>query len=143
MVVEDNRVHASRAKRSNGFNGSRTAIHREQQRGWKFLQTIFHAVGAQAVAFIHPAGQIKIHAPSERTQDFEQQSRGSHAVHIVIAKNHQRFVLLAGAEQSLDGCLHVRQQKRVGQIFQPRLEKILDGGRFAEAAIQQALSEQR
>ena len=143
MVIENNCVHAAFAKRGNGFNGGRTAVHREQQVRRKFLQAIFHAVGAQAVAFVHPVRQIKIHLPAERAQDFKQQCGGSHAVHVIIAKDDERFIVLAGAEQSPDGGVHVRQQKRVGQIFEAGLEKIFNGGRFAEAAIEQALGQQR
>jgi hypothetical protein len=51
--------------------------------------------------------------------------------------------LFAGAKQSFDGGGHVREQKRVGEIFQARLEKIFNGGRFAETAIKQTLREQR
>jgi hypothetical protein len=45
-------------------------------------------------------------------------------------------------EQSLDGDGHVRQQKWVGKVLEPRREKIVNGGRFAETAIEQALREQ-
>jgi len=142
-MIKNNHVDATFAKRRNGFDGSRAAIHGEEQGRRIFVQAVFHAVGAQAVTFVHPVGQIEIHAPVERTQDFEQQRGGGYAVHVVIAKNHQRFILFAGAEQSPDGGVHVRQQKRVGEIFQPGLEKVLDDGRFAETSIDQALGEQR
>ena len=51
--------------------------------------------------------------------------------------------MFAGAEQSPDSGGHVREQKRVGKVFQARLEKMFDGGRFAETPIEQALREQR
>jgi hypothetical protein len=50
--------------------------------------------------------------------------------------------LFAGAEQSLNGDGHVREQKRVGKVFEARLKKLFNGGRFAETAIEQALREQ-
>jgi hypothetical protein len=51
--------------------------------------------------------------------------------------------LVAGVEQSPDGDGHVRQQKWVGKVFEARREKIVNGGWFAETAIEQALYEQR
>ena len=143
MMVEHDDIHAAFAQPGDGFHGGRAAVHGEQQFDGKFLQAILHAVVAQAVAFVHAVRQIKIHLPAKRAQNFQQQRGGSHAVHVVIAENDQRLVAFAGAEQPLDGGGHVRQQKRVGEIFQPRREEVRDGRRLAEAAVEQALREQR
>ena len=50
--------------------------------------------------------------------------------------------MFAGAEQSFDSDVHVREQKRVGKVLEARREKMFNGGRFAETAIEQALREQ-
>jgi hypothetical protein len=46
-------------------------------------------------------------------------------------------------KQSLDGSAHAWQQKRVGEIFQARPQKIPDGSRLTKTAIQQSLGKQR
>ena len=108
-----------------------------------FFRQFSTPLSAQAVAFFHPVGQIKFHAPAQRAQYLHQQGGGSDAVHVVIAKNHERFILLAGAKKTFHGLLHVRQQKRVGEVFEARCEEVFDGGNFTEAAVEQALGEQR
>ncbi len=143
MMIENNHVNAACGERLDCFYGGRAAVHGEKQRRRKFFQAIVHAVGAQAVAFIHPAGQIEFHAPAERAQNFHEQCGAGHAVHVVIAEDDERFVFFPRAEQPPDGGGHVREQKRVGEIFEPRLDKIFNGSRFAEAAIDEALREQR
>ena len=108
-----------------------------------FFQAIFDTIGAEAVAFVHTVWQIKIHLPAEWPQNFDEERGGGNAVHIIIAKNDERFILFAGAEQSSDSGSHVREQKRVGKVFESRLEKMFNVGRFAETAIEEALREQR
>jgi len=48
-----------------------------------------------------------------------------------------------GGHQARDGGGHVRQQERVGEILEARREEVFDVGRLAEAAVQEALREQR
>ena len=143
VVVENDDVHAALAERGDGGDGGGAAVHGEQQGGGEFRQAILHAFLAEAVAFIHAMGQVVVDLPAEGAEDFEQQGGGGDAVHVVIAEDDERFVALAGLEQALDGGGHVRQQERVGQLLEPGLEEGGDGGRFAQAAVQQALGEQR
>jgi len=46
-------------------------------------------------------------------------------------------------QQTGDGLVHVGQKKRVGQLFEARVQKVFDGVRLAEVAVEQALDEQR
>ena len=45
MMVQNNHIHALRAERGDRLNGSRAAVHGEQQCRRKFLEAIFHAIG--------------------------------------------------------------------------------------------------
>ena len=81
--------------------------------------------------------------PAEGAEHFEQQGGGGDAVHVVIAEDDEGFVALAGLEEALDGGGHVGQQERIGQLLEPGLEEAGDGGRLAQAAVEQALGEQR
>ena len=143
MVVEHDDVRTALSKPADGFNRSRAAIDGEQQPRWKFFQAVFHTVLAQAVALIHPVRQIKIRLPAEPVEDFEQQRSGRDAVHVVIAKNDKRLAAFACLPEALHGGLHVWQQERIGKLLEARVEKVFDGHRLAESAIEQALREQR
>ena len=143
VMVQHDDVHAALCERGDGCDGGRAAVHGEQQGGGELRQAILHAVLAEAVAFVHAMRQVVVDLPAERAEHFEQQGGGGDAVHVVIAEDDERFVALAGLEQALDGGGHVRQQERVGQLLEPGLEEGGDGGRFAQAAVQQALGEQR
>jgi len=142
MMIQDDRVDAPFAQPVDGFNGSRAAIHGEEQRHRKFLQAILHAVAAQAVAFVHAVRQITMHRPAEAAEDFREQGGGGDAVDVVVAEDHERFAAVARLEQPLDGGAHIREQKGIAELFQARLKKAGDERRVAESAIQQALGEQ-
>ena len=46
-------------------------------------------------------------------------------------------------EETVDSDAHVWQEKWIGEMLQARFEVIADRGRFAKAAIDEALCEQR
>ena len=73
-----------------------------------------------------------------------QQRRGGDAVHVVVAEDDQRLARFAGPQQPLDR-LRPCSGSRNGSASCLRRgrKKTLDGGGFAEAAIEQALREQR
>jgi hypothetical protein len=48
-----------------------------------------------------------------------------------------------GLQEPVDGWGHVRQQKRIREILEARREKFFNRGRFAQAAVEQTLREQR
>ena len=143
MMVQHDHVHAALAEPGDGGDGGRAAVHGEQQRHGELPEAILHAILAEAVAFVHAMRQVVMDLPAERAQHFEQQGGRGDAVHVVIAEDDERLVALAGLEQALDGGRHVRQQERIGQVLEPGLEEAGDGRWLAQAAIQEALGEQR
>ena len=141
MVVENDDVYAAFAQPGDGFKSRRAAVHGEQEIGGIFFEAIFHTIATEAVALIHTMREIDIGLKTERAEDLLKQCGGGDAIHIVIAKDDERFAKLARAEQSGDGFVHIRQEKRISEILKARTEKILNGGRIAEAAIDEALRE--
>ena len=89
MMIEDDDLHAARTQKADGFHGGRAAVHGQQQFYGKLFEAIFDAIGAKAVAFGHAVRQIKIHLPAKRTQNFDEERGGGHAVHVIIAKDDQ------------------------------------------------------
>ena len=142
-MVQDDDVHAPLSERSDGSDGGRAAVHRQEQGGGELCQAILHGFLGEAVAFIEAMGQVVVDLPAERAQHFEQQGGGGDAVHVVIAEDDEVFAALAGLEEALDGGAHVWQQERVRQLLEPGLEKGSDGGRVTQAPVKQALGEQR
>ena len=143
MMIEHDHIDAASLQPLDGTDRRRAAIHRQQQRGRKFGQAILHAALAQAVSFLHPMRQITTGFPAKRGQNFEKQRAGSHAIDVVIAEDHDTLFLFTGAKQPFHGGGHVGKQERVGEMFEARLQKSSDGFRFAQAAIQKALRQQR
>ena len=142
-MVQDDDVHAPLSERSDGSDGGRAAIHRQEQAGGELCEAIFHGFLGEAVAFIEAMGQVVVDLPTERAQHFEQQDGGGDTVHIVIAEDDEVFAALAGLEEAFDRGAHIWQQERIGQLLEAGLEKGSDGGWVTQAAVKQALGEQR
>jgi len=86
--------------------------------------------------------QIAVNRPAEGLEHFLQQGGGSHAINVVISENYERLIAFARAEEAGDGGFHVWEKERVGELFEPGLEEGADRGRFVQAAVQEALSQQ-
>ena len=142
MVVQHDDFDAAFAQPADGIDGGRSAIDRQQQRDREFREAILHGGLREAVAFIPAMRQVGMHGPAERGEEIVQQRGRSHAVHVVIAEDHECLSAFAGSEEALDRGAHVRQEKGIGQILEARLEKARDGFRFAELAVEEALREQ-
>ena len=87
--------------------------------------------------------EVGIRLPSELLEDFEEQGGGGDAVDIVIAKDDKGFIAFARLEKTVHGGGHVGEEKRVGEVFEARLEEIRDVLGVAESAIHEAFDEER
>jgi hypothetical protein len=88
------------------------------------LQAAFDAVPAQAVTFFQPMRQVMLNAPAQYAERFCQQCSGSDAIDIVITEDDQQFLAaLSRCQEAVHSGGHVRNQKRVRQILEPRLKK--------------------
>ena len=76
-------------------------------------------VAGKAVAVALAAGQHAFHRGPHTLEVLVEQGRGGHAVHVVIAKDHDGLAVVDGLPDALAGFLHIRQQKRVAEIFLP------------------------
>ena len=143
MVVQHNHLDASLLKPVNRRHGCRAAIDCQQQLDGKFFETMFDSIPAQAVAFLQPARKVMIDLPAQHSQHLGQQRGRSHSVHIVISENDERLVPLTRPQQPLDGRGHVRQPEGIAQLLQSGLQEIRRAARFGQAAVAQALRQQR
>jgi hypothetical protein len=143
MMIQHEHVHATTAQPGDGVHGGGAAIHGKQERRRKFVQAILHAGLAEAIAFVHAMGEIGVYLPAECGEHLSEERGGSNAVHVVIAEDDERFVPFARGEEPFDGGTHIREQKRIGEVFQAWLQEARDRLRFAEPAVEQALGEQQ
>ena len=86
--------------------------------------------------------QINVGLQTERAENLLKQRGRGDAVHVVVAKDDERFAKLTRAEQSRYCLVHVRQQKRISKLLEAWAKKSFDGGRLTDAAIDEALREQ-
>ncbi len=87
--------------------------------------------------------QVTIRLPSELLETSTSKVVEGNAVDIVIAEDDQGFFAFTRLKKSIHGSGHVGQEKGVREIFEARLEEVGDRFGFAEAAIHEALGEQR
>ena len=143
MMIEHDHINAAPAQPRDAFDCGGTTIHSEQQGHGKFFEAVLHARPTETVAFVHPMRQIGVHLPAERGEDFDQQRGGGDAIDIVIAKDNHRLAAFARDVEAIYGEAHVRQQKGIGKILEPRLQEARDGFRLAEAAVEKTLGQER
>jgi hypothetical protein len=143
VVVENDDVDAALFEPGDGLNGRGAAIDGEQEGSREFVETIFDGFLAKAITFVHPVREIVIGGPTETRQDFQEQGSGSNAVDVIVAEDDERFFAFASEEKAVDGKGHVRQEKGVGEVFEARFEEIVNGLWVGEAAVEQALGEER
>jgi hypothetical protein len=143
VVVENDDVDAALFEPGDGLDARGAAIDREEQGGWEFVEAIFDGFLAKAVAFVHAVREIVIGGPTETRQDFQEQGGGGDAVDVVVTEDDERFFAFAGEEKAVDTESHVGQEEGVGKVLKARLEEIIYGVRVRQAAVEEALGEER
>ena len=88
MVVEDNDLYATRGKIDNLRSRRSSAVEGNEKLRMKLFEAPLNTFAAQAVAFLHPQRQKQVRRCAESAEGFGQQRERSHAIDIVIAKEH-------------------------------------------------------
>ena len=82
----------------------------------------------KAVAVALAAGQHALDRCAHALEVLVQQSRSGHAVHIVVAEDHDGLAIVDGLPDALTGLVHIGQQRRVAQFFFARQQGQRFGG---------------
>lgn len=141
MMVEHQDIHAPAGEPFDRRERRGAAIHGEEKRCGEFVEAVFHARLAQAIAFLHSMREIIAHRPAQSAQYLGEQGGRRHPIHIIVAKNDDWLAGFSRAEQPLDGHRHVGQEERIGEVLQPRLDEAGDGLRLAQPPVEEALGQ--
>src|SRR5262245_12461562 len=126
MVVQDNDIDAALLKFSNFTDRSSAAINGDQQLWTILLEAAFDAFAAQPVALLHPQRQKKLRGCAVTAQHFREQRQGSHAIDIVVSKQHDAFARIQRSQNPGDCCAHLREQKWIAQRAKTRPQERLN-----------------
>ena len=118
MVVSDDQVHAQRSRKLGFLHGRDAVIHRHDE-GAALVVHGLDGVFGQAVAVPLAAGQHTLDGRAHALEVLVQQGGGSHAVHIVIAKDRDGLTIVNGLPDTLTGGVHIGQQGGVGKFLLP------------------------
>ena len=143
MMIEHDNIHIVLVQPLDGVHCGGTAIHRHQQSDGTCIETARHPFAGKAVAFIEPVRQMAAHTPSIAAQGVHEKGRRGHAIHIVIAIDNHAFAPFPRQQEPFNGFVHVRQQKRIAEMLQARIEKGADFGRIVQPPVQETLRQQR
>ena len=129
VMIEHDHIDPAPLKIRSLGHGRCAAINRDQELGPMLLDTTFNALAAQAVTFFHAQRQKKLWSGSCRTvraQHFRQKRERRYAIDIVISEKKHSFVSIQRVQNARHRFIHLRQQKRIGQGFQTRSQKIFN-----------------
>ena len=109
VVVRHHHVHAQRGGEGHLLVAGDAAVHGDHQRGPLVAQGL-DGVAAEAVAVLHPAGDIAQAPGAAAAQVVHQQHRGGDAVHVVVAEHGDGLPLVEGPLDPVHGLAHVPHQ---------------------------------
>ena len=118
MVVGDDEVDAQFCGKLRFFHSRDAVVHGHDELIALVVDGL-DGVAGKAVAVALAAGQHAFHRGPHTLEVLVEQGRGGHAVHVVIAKDHDGLAVINGLPDALAGFLHIRQQKRVAEVFLP------------------------
>src|SRR6266516_4348096 len=98
-----------------------------------FFETALDAFTAQAITLLHAQWQKQFRRAVIGAQDFIKQRQRSHAIDIVITKEHDAFALIQCSENARNSSAHLRQQKRIAQRAETRAQEVFNFLRAAKA----------
>ena len=139
VVVQHEDVNFFTVEKFDGLDGSGATIDSKHDVHVEFFEAFLQGHGAQAVAAVEAAGQIRLHVPAQLGQHLREQRRGADAVHVVVAIDQQPLVVFPRLPEPLDGGIHVWNQKRVGQQLEPWVQELADFRLAGDAPVDEAL----
>ena len=97
------------------------AIHRDHKADPQTMK-IPDRLCAQSVPLIHTVRNIPHDIPAHGSDACHKQDSGGHPVHIIIPMDTDLYLVFHGCSDHLHSFLHIRQEKRVMEVFEPGLE---------------------
>ena len=119
MVVGDDEVDAETGRKGGFLHRRDAVVHRDDEAASLIIDGL-DGVLRQAVAVALPAGQHTLGAGPHPFEVLIEQGGGGHAVHIVVAEDHDGLALVDGSQDARAGLVHVGQEHGVAQLLLAR-----------------------
>ena len=123
MVVGHDHGHAQHLRQANLLVVGHAAVHGYQQA--VSLCNFPHRVAVEAIALAVAAGNAEIHLRAHFPQGFQQDRGCAHAVHVIVAVDHDGRFLRNGLSQQAHRPLHALHQHGIMQLLKARMQKAL------------------
>ena len=127
MVVGNDQVDAQFCSVIRFVHGRNAIVHGHDQLTALVVDGADRVFG-KAVTVPLSAGQHTLDGRSHALEMLVQKGRSGHAVHIVVAEDHDGLAIVDGLPDALTGLVHVGQQRRVAQFFFARQQGQRFGG---------------
>ena len=125
MVVADDEIHAFLFRIDDLFHGLDSAVEGDDERD-AFLRRVIDAFDRDAVAFGVPVWNVERQvAVSDVAEELVHERHGRAAVHVVIAVHHDLLAVAHGLRHAFHRAFHVFHQKRIVQVGELRIKKLL------------------
>ncbi len=135
-MVGDDQIDRQFARAARRLDAPDAAIDGNHQRHAIGMQPV-EGLGLQTVPVFQPVGK-KVHdVGAEHFERAAKDDRRGDAVAIVVAVNRDALVPLNRGEDPLHRRSHIREQPRVVQMIQRRMQKLLRGLRLVDSADRQ------
>ena len=121
-MVGDDHSHPQALGQKGFLHGGDARVHRHHQAA-AILRQLADGPGVQAVALVHPVGDIILTLRSPGAEVPDQNGCGGDAVHIVVPIDCNFLSPPDGFLQSGHGLVHIRQQKGISQPIQRSVQK--------------------
>ena len=122
VVVGDHHVHPQALGVLRLVHGGDAAVHRDDKGNALPVQGI-HCVPVQAVALLHPVGDVGNHRRALAAEKIGEQAGGGDPVHVIVPVDGDALVPLQRQTQAPGGLVHVQHQQRVVEQFLPAGQK--------------------
>ena len=127
MVVSNDEVDAETGRKGGFLHRRDAVVHRDDEAASLIIDGL-DGVLRQAVAVALPAGQHTLGAGPHPFEVLIEQGGGGHAVHIVVAEDHDGLALVDGPQDAHAGLIHVGQEHGVAQLLLARQQRQRLGG---------------
>ena len=122
VVVGDHQLHPQGGGAGRLLHGGDAAVHRDDE-AHPLAPEGGHRLPVEAVALLHPVGDIGDHRPPLPAEEVGEQAGGGDAVHVVVAVDRDVFPRRQRPAHPRRGPVHVLHEKRVQELAPAGVQK--------------------
>ena len=135
VVIGDDHAHAQLLRTGDLVRAGDAAVHRDEQSGVR--SDLLHCRHVEAVALAVPVRNVIAGLRALLAQIGQQNGRGRHAVHVIIAEDDDLLVLFKHVPDDRNRLVHVLHAHRIVQVIHLRMQIPVDLLWRIDSAVQQ------